>query len=209
MFVRLNILLLLLVYCSINSSHSQDMVANKNIPNYETITFGSGCFWCTEAIFKLVNGVIKAVPGYSGGDEPNPTYELICSGETDYAEVVQVTYDPTVITFKELLEIYWKTHDPTTINRQGADVGPQYRSVIFYHTEKQKEEAEFYMEELDKAGIWTKPIVTEISSFINFYQAEEYHTNFYKNNPANAYCNFVITPKVEKFKKVFSDHLIK
>ncbi len=209
MFVRLNILLLLLVYCSINSSHSQDMVVNKNIPSYETITLGSGCFWCTEAIFKLVKGVINAVPGYSGGNEPDPTYELICSGETGYAEVVQVTYDPTVITFKELLEIYWKTHDPTTINRQGADVGPQYRSVIFYHTEKQKEEAEFYMEELDKAGIWTKPIVTEISSFINFYQAEEYHTNFYKNNPANAYCNFVITPKVEKFKKVFSDHLIK
>ena len=209
MSVKLNILLLLLVYCSINSSHSQDMVANKNIPNYETITFGSGCFWCTEAIFKLVKGVIKAVPGYSGGDEPNPTYELICSGETDYAEVVQVTYDPTVITFKELLEIYLKTHDPTMINRQGADVGPQYRSVIFYHTEKQKKEDEFYMEELYKAGIWNKPIVTEISPFINFYQAEEYHTNFYKNNPANAYCNFVITPKVEKFKKVFSDHLIK
>jgi peptide-methionine (S)-S-oxide reductase len=185
------------------------MVVNKNIPGYETMTLGSGCFWCTEAIFKLVKGVINAVPGYSGDDKPDPTYELICSGETDYAEVVQITYDPVIISFKELLEIYWKTHDPTTINRQGADVGPQYRSVIFYHTEKQKEEAEFYMEELDKAGIWNKPIVTEISPFINFYQAEAYHTNFYKNNPANAYCNFVITPKVEKFKNVFSDHLIK
>ena len=209
MSVRLNILLLLLVYCSINSLHSQNMVVNKNIPSYETITLGSGCFWCTEAIFKLVNGVIKAVPGYSGGDEPDPTYELICSGETDYAEVVQITYDPVIISLKELLEIFWKTHNPTTINRQGADVGPQYRSVIFYHTEKQKEEAEFYKEKLDKAGIWTKAIVTEINPFINFYPAEEYHTNFYKNNPANAYCNFVITPKIEKFKEAFSDHLIK
>jgi len=185
------------------------MVTNKNVPNSETITFGSGCFWCTEAILELVKGVTVVVPGYSGGNEPDPTYELICSGETNYAEVVQITYDPAIVSFKELLEIYWKTHDPTTINRQGADVGPQYRSVIFYHTEKQKEEAEFYMEVLDKAGIWNKPIVTEISPYINFYKAEEYHTNFYMNNPANAYCNFVITPKVEKFKKVFSDHLIK
>ncbi len=182
---------------------------NNKTSNYEVVTFGSGCFWCTEAIFNLVEGVIKAIPGYSGGTEPNPGYELVCSGETRYAEVVQVTYDPEIIPFKDLLEIFWQTHDPTTLNRQGADVGPQYRSVIFYHTQKQKEEAEYYKDKLNKEGIWNKPIVTEISPFSKFYQAEPYHIDYYKNNPANGYCNYVITPKVEKFKKVFSERLIK
>ncbi|MCB2207608.1 MAG: peptide-methionine (S)-S-oxide reductase MsrA [Bacteroidetes bacterium] len=208
MRIQFNIWLLLIVSFLITNLNAQDMDNNKT-SKYEVVTFGSGCFWCTEAIFNLVEGVIKSVPGYSGGTEPKPSYELVCSGETRYAEVVQVTYDPEVIPFKALLEIFWQTHDPTTLNRQGADVGPQYRSVIFYHTKQQKEEAEYYKEQLNKEGIWKKPIVTEISPFTKFYQAEAYHLNYYENNPANGYCNYVITPKVEKFKKVFSDRLAK
>lgn len=205
---QLNILAFLIVLLLFTHLNAQNMDNNKT-KNYEIVTFGSGCFWCTEAIFNLVEGVIEAVPGYSGGTEPNPSYELVCSGETRYAEVVQVTYDPELIPFKDLLEIFWETHDPTTLNRQGADVGPQYRSVIFYHTQQQKEEALYYKEQLEKEGIWKKPIVTEISPFTKFYQAEPYHLNYYENNPANGYCNYVITPKVEKFKKVFSDMLTK
>jgi peptide-methionine (S)-S-oxide reductase len=205
---QLNILAFLIVLLLFTHLNAQNMDNNKT-KNYEIVTFGSGCFWCTEAIFNLVEGVIEAVPGYSGGTEPNPSYELVCSGETRYAEVVQVTYDPELIPFKDLLEIFWETHDPTTLNRQGADVGPQYRSVIFYHTQQQKEEALYYKEQLEKEGIWKKPIVTEISPFTKFYQAEPYHLNYYENNPSNGYCNYVITPKVEKFKKVFSDKLTK
>jgi len=208
MRTQLNILVFLIVLLLFTHLNAQNMDNNKT-KNYEIVTFGSGCFWCTEAIFNLLEGVIKAVPGYSGGTEPNPSYELVCSGETGYAEVVQVTYDPELIPFKDLLEIFWETHDPTTLNRQGADVGPQYRSVIFYHTQQQKEEALYYKEQLEKEGIWKKPIVTEISPFTKFYQAEPYHLNYYENNPANGYCNYVITPKVEKFKKVFSDKLTK
>lgn len=184
--------------------------AEKNMNNddkYLKITFGSGCFWCTEAIFERVNGVVDVTSGYSGGDEPNPTYELVCSGSTKYAEVTQITYDPSVISFQKLLEIFWQTHDPTTPNRQGADVGPQYRSVIFYHSNQQKEEAEFFKTELDKEKIWPKPIVTEISPFKSFYAAEEKHQDFYDRNPAYGYCNFVITPKIKKFEKVFADQL--
>jgi len=208
MRIQLNIWLLLIVSFLITNLHAQDMDNNKT-SKYEVVTFGSGCFWCTEAIFNLTDGVIKAIPGYSGGTEPNPSYELVCSGETRYAEVVQVTYDTEIIAFKDLLEIFWQTHDPTTLNRQGADVGPQYRSVIFYHTQKQKEEAEYYKRKLNNEGILPKPIVTEISPFTKFYQAEDYHMNYYENNPANGYCNYVITPKVEKFKKIFSDKLKK
>lgn len=208
MRLQLNISVFLFVTFLILNLQAQEMNNNKE-SKYEVVTFGTGCFWCTEAIFNLVDGVIKAVPGYSGGTEPNPTYELVCSGETMYAEVVQVTYDPEVIPYKALLEIFWETHDPTTLNRQGADVGPQYRSVIFYHSQQQKEEAEYFKEKLNKEGIWKKPIVTEISPFTKFYQAEPYHVNYYQNNPSNGYCNYVITPKVEKFKKVFSDRLAK
>ena len=204
----INIWLFLFVFVSLNHSYAQNMDTNKGIEkSFEMVTFCSGCFWCTEAIFNLVNGVEKAIPGYSGGIELNPTYELVCSGTTKYAEVIQVTFDPEIITFKELLEIFWQTHDPTTLNRQGADVGPQYRSVIFYHTQKQKEEAKYYKDILNKEGIWKKPIVTEISPFVKFYQAEDYHINYYENNQANGYCNYVITPKIEKFKKVFSDKI--
>lgn len=170
-------------------------------------TFGSGCFWCTEAVFELVKGVVKVESGYSGGTVPNPTYEAVCTGLTGHAEVVQVYFDPTIISFTQLLEIFWKTHDPTTLNRQGADVGTQYRSVIFYHDEEQRKLAEEYKKKLNEAKIWNNPIVTEISPFKKFYKAEDYHQNYYSKNPYQGYCSFVITPKIEKLKKVFQDKL--
>lgn len=185
-------------------SNAQDMNDKQN-----TATFGSGCFWCTEAIFNRLDGVISVSSGYAGGEEPNPTYELICSGESGYAEVIQVVFDPSIIAYKELLEVFWQTHDPTTLNRQGADVGTQYRSVIFYHNNLQKEKATHFRDELQKAKIWKNPIVTEISPLQDFYPAEKYHQDFYENNPNQAYCNFVITPKIEKFEKVFSEKLKK
>lgn len=170
-------------------------------------TFGSGCFWCSEAIFERVKGVTSVTSGYTGGSIPNPTYEAVCSGKTGHAEVIQITYDPKIISFDELLEIFWKTHDPTTLNRQGADVGTQYRSVIFYNDDDQKKKAENYKLELNKAGIWRDPIVTEISPLKKFYPAEKYHQDYYEQNPNQGYCSFVITPKIEKFEKVFKDKL--
>ncbi len=174
---------------------------------WEEATFGSGCFWCSEAIFSRLKGVEEVIPGYAGGTTAKPTYEEVCTGETGHAEVIRIKYDPTLISYQELLEVFWKTHDPTTLNRQGADVGTQYRSVIFYHNEKQKMLAEHYKQKLEEAKIWDKPIVTEISPLTNFYPAEAYHKNYYENHPAQGYCNFVITPKVEKFEKIFKDKL--
>lgn len=170
-------------------------------------TFGAGCFWCTEAVFQRLKGVEKVVPGYSGGRRENPTYDQVCSGATGHAEVVQVTYEPEVISFEVLLEVFWKTHDPTTLNRQGADVGTQYRSVIFYHDDQQKELAEKYKNKLNEEKVFDNPIVTEISPIENFYDAEKTHQDYYNNNPAQPYCSFVITPKVEKLKKVFAEKL--
>ena len=175
----------------------------------EKATFGSGCFWCSEAIFARVEGVVDAVPGYSGGTEPNPTYEMVCSGTTRYAEVTQVTYDPEIVSYEDLLKIFFETHDPTTLNRQGADVGPQYRSVIFYHSPEQREKALEIKEKLNEAGIWKSPVVTEITAFDKFYKAEDYHNDFYENNPNYGYCRVVITPKIEKFEKVFKQYLKK
>lgn len=175
----------------------------------EKATFGSGCFWCTEAIFENLNGVHSVVSGYAGGHVINPTYEEVCTGTTGHAEVTQITYDASIISYDELLEVFWKTHDPTTLNRQGNDVGPHYRSVIFYHNDEQKQVAEKYKTELDKSGAWDKPIVTEISPFTKFYPAEDYHQEYYENNPNQGYCAFVIAPKLEKFKKVFKDKLKK
>lgn len=172
-------------------------------------TFGSGCFWCTEAVFQNVDGVEKVESGYSGGRVKNPTYKEVCSGLTGHAEVIQVTYDPAKVTYDELLEIFWKTHDPTTLNRQGADVGTQYRSVIFYHTDEQKTLAEEYKKKLDQSGAFDQPIVTEISPYTAFYKAEDYHQNYYNLNGSAPYCTYVIQPKVEKFKKVFKDKLKK
>ena len=170
-------------------------------------TFGNGCFWCTEAIFLRLKGVKSVMPGYSGGHVENPTYEEVCTGETGHAEAIQILYDPEVLSYDALLEVFWKTHDPTTKNRQGNDVGPQYRSIIFYHSSEQKRLAEAYKAKLDKEGIWKKPIVTEIEPFTRFWPAEDYHRNYYENNPSKGYCRVVITPKIEKFEKIFSDRL--
>lgn len=175
----------------------------------ETATFGAGCFWCTEAVFQRVKGVEKVASGYMGGTTKNPTYKDICTGLTGHAEVIQVKFDPTVVTFAELLEVFWKTHDPTTLNRQGADEGTQYRSVVFFHSAAQKEEAELYKKKLDDAGIFEDKIVTEISPASEFYVAEDYHQNYFNDNPRQGYCRLVITPKIEKFEKVFKDKLKK
>lgn len=175
----------------------------------EIATFGNGCFWCTEAIFQDLKGVSKVVSGYMGGHTQNPTYKEVCSGDTGHAEVLQITFDPASITYDELLEVFWKTHDPTTLNRQGNDVGTQYRSAVFFHNEVQQKLASDYKAKLDTSGAWNDPIVTEITEASTFYPAEDYHQDYFNLNGSQPYCNFVIRPKVEKFKKVFADKLKK
>jgi peptide-methionine (S)-S-oxide reductase len=170
-------------------------------------TFGSGCFWCTEAIFQQINGVVKVISGYAGGKVKNPTYKEVCSGLTGHAEVIQLTYDPAKIAYEDLLEIFWLTHDPTTLNRQGADIGSQYRSVIFYHTDNQRELALQYKDKLDQSGIFNKPIITEISPISEFYVAELYHQDYFNQNGSAPYCSAVIQPKLDKFRKAFQDKL--
>ena len=190
-----------------NISKDMTTTTNGSTTNTDTATFGTGCFWCTEAIFQELDGVIKSTSGYSGGHVANPSYKDVCTGTTGHAEVIQVVYDPKKISYDELLEVFWKTHDPTTLNRQGNDVGTQYRSVIFYRNAEQKEKAEKYKAELDKSGAFDNPIVTEISPFTNFYAAEDYHQDYYNQNGSQPYCTFVIRPKVEKFQKVFKSKL--
>jgi peptide-methionine (S)-S-oxide reductase len=176
--------------------------------NFELATLGTGCFWCTEAVFDTLKGVESVFPGYSGGHVVNPTYEQICEKTTGHAEVVQIKFDPTVISFEELLEVFWRTHNPTTPNRQGNDVGPQYRSAIFYHDDNQKLIAEKSMKEADASDLWPDPIVTEMNQFEKFYQAEDYHKDYLARvGDRNPYCTFVVKPKVEKFKKEFKDKL--
>ncbi len=185
---------------------------NEPIPaglKTDTATFGEGCFWCTEAFFQRLDGVLKVVSGYGGGHVENPSYEEVCDKTTGHAELARIIYDPSKITYDELLEVFWKTHDPTTMNQQGNDVGPQYRSVIFYHNTEQQKKAEHYKEVLDKSGAWDKPIVTAIEPFKNFYPAENYHQNYYNDNQGQGYCRFVIRPKLEKFEKVFKNKLKK
>lgn len=204
------ILLTTLLACnSGNAVTKNEILMENNNSGLETATFGSGCFWCTEAIFQRVKGVRTVVSGYSGGARPNPTYEQVSSGASGHAEVIQITFNPEEVTFEALLEIFWKTHDPTTLNRQGADVGTQYRSVVFYHNEAQKAAAETIKAELNASGAWNNPIVTEISELKAFYKAESYHQNYFNNNKNAAYCNFVIVPKLEQFEKVFKDRLVK
>lgn len=180
------------------------MPDNKNL---ETATFANGCFWCTEAVFQQLEGVEKVSSGYTGGHVINPTYEQVCNKGTGHAECLQIEYDPSKITFDELLEVFWGTHDPTTLNRQGNDIGPQYRTAIFYHNEEQKEKAEKYKEQLNKSGAFDTPIVTTIEPFTVFYPAENYHSNYYLNHPSQSYCYYVIKPKMDKLKKVFSHKL--
>ena len=174
----------------------------------ETATFGTGCFWCTEAIFKELNGVISVMPGYSGGHTVSPTYKEVCSGVTGHADCTQIVFDPSKISYDELLEVFFQVHDPTSLNRQGGDVGTQYRSIIFYHNDDQKRLADKYKTELDRSGAWDKPIVTEIAPLEKFYPAENYHHDYYEyNKDKNPYCAVVVRPKLEKFRKVFKGKL--
>lgn len=170
-------------------------------------TFGAGCFWCIEACFQDLKGVISVVPGYAGGHKDKPTYKEVCSGQTGHAEVAQVVFDPSVITYNELLEAFWFVHDPTQLNRQGNDIGTQYRSVIFYHNDAQKLAALKYLQKLDAEKVWDAPIVTQIVEINHYFEAENYHHNYFENNPGNPYCQSVVRPKVEKFRKVFADKL--
>ncbi len=170
-------------------------------------TLAGGCFWCLEAAFDELNGVEDVVSGYAGGDVPHPTYEQVCTGETGHAEAVQVTFDPDMLSFRDLLRVFFSLHDPTTLNRQGADVGTQYRSAIFYHDETQRAEAEQIIRELNSAGVWDRPIVTEVTAFTNFYPAEDYHQQYFARNPWQPYCQGVVAPKVAKFRKQFMERL--
>lgn len=202
-------LLISLTACnkSKDNNNFKDQEIMETTTKLDTAIFGSGCFWCSEAIFERVKGVHKVVSGYAGGVAKNPSYEQVCTGKTGHAEVCQIIFDSSIVSFADLLKIFWKTHDPTTLNRQGADEGTQYRSVIFYHSDEQKKIAEHYKVELDNSGAWGDPIVTEISPFTKFYSAEAYHQNYFANNPTQGYCSFVIAPKVEKFEKVFKEKL--
>ena len=191
----------------ISGSLNVDLPAQPKSKSMDRITLGGGCFWCTEAIFNELNGVISVISGYSGGDIVNPSYKEICTGRTGHAEVVEVEFDPAIISFADLLEVFFATHDPTTLNRQGADVGTQYRSVIFYHNQNQKEIAESVIDGLNRENIYGKPVVTELSPWKNFFRAENDHQNYFSNNPNQAYCRFVIIPKVEKFRKIFREKL--
>jgi peptide-methionine (S)-S-oxide reductase len=187
---------------AMSTEGKEDTAANERVA-----TFGAGCFWCVEAVFKELRGVTSVTSGFSGGHVENPTYKQVCAGATGHAEVAQVRYDPEQVRYEDLLEVFWKTHDPTTRNRQGADVGTMYRSAIFYHDEQQREAAERIKKELDASGAFAAPIVTEIVPFEAFYAAEDYHQDFFELNPDQPYCRAVVGPKVEKFRKVFEDRL--
>jgi peptide-methionine (S)-S-oxide reductase len=173
----------------------------------EKATFGGGCFWCLEAVFEQLRGVTRVESGYAGGQSPNPTYRQVCNGDTGHAEVVQVTFDPAVLSYRDVLDVFFATHDPTTLNRQGPDEGTQYRSAIFYHSPQQKETAERRIAELNAEGVFDTPIVTEVVPFTQFYKAEDYHQGYYRQNPGQGYCRVVISPKLAKFRKQFADRL--
>lgn len=208
-FLTGSILMSIVVFAQKNhSTKSQIMTENTNL-KMDTATFGTGCFWCTEAIFQQVEGVSKVISGYSGGQVDNPTYKQVCTGTTGHAECLNIVYDPSKVTFDELLEIFWQVHDPTTLNRQGNDIGTQYRSVVFYHNDEQKILVEKYKDALNKSGAWDNPVITTLEPYIKFYPAEDYHQNYYNNNTGEGYCQFVIRPKVEKFEKVFKSKLKK
>ena len=201
-----------LVSCSQTTSDEQMKPLNKeksekNMNTLELVTLAGGCFWCVEAIYQDVIGIEKVVSGYMGGATKNPTYKDICTGRTGHAEVVQISYDPSQISYEEILNIFWHTHNPTTLNRQGNDVGTQYRSAIFYHNAKQKELAERSKKEINQTDLWANPIVTEIAKASTFYSAEAYHQDYFKTNPNQGYCQAVIEPKVAKFRKNFKDKL--
>lgn len=173
----------------------------------DTITLGAGCFWCVEAVFTELKGVLQVESGYSNGHVKNPSYKEVCTGTTGHAEVARIVFNPDEISVDEILEVFWMTHDPTTLNRQGADVGTQYRSGVYYHNEEQKQKAIMYKNRLNESGVFDAPIVTEIVAVNNYYKAEDYHQNYFANNPEQGYCSYVIKPKLEKFRKIFADRL--
>ncbi len=195
---------------AVNTPH-KDMVMpfEKATVEKDTATFASGCFWCVEAKFSQLEGVLKVTSGYTGGHVKNPNYKKVLTGTTGHAEACNIIYDPSVISYDELLEAFFLSHDPTQLNRQGNDIGTQYRSAIFYHNDSQKEKAEYYIDKLTKQLIYSKPIVTEVEPFTKFYVAEDYHQEYYKNNPDQSYCRFVIQPELERFKEIFKDKLKK
>lgn len=206
------LLLTLVIACAGNASNIDqpgDETTMDTNNKLDTATLGAGCFWCVEAIFQNLEGVHSVFAGYTGGRTKNPTYKEVCNGNTGHVEVAQITYDPAKVSFEEILKVFWKTHDPTTLNRQGADVGEQYRSVIYYHNEAQKAAAEKSRAEMDASGYYDNPIVTAIEPLDIFYKAEDYHQDYFKYNPNQPYCQMVIQPKVEKFKKEFKDQLKK
>ncbi|MCE2486578.1 MAG: peptide-methionine (S)-S-oxide reductase MsrA [Desulfurellaceae bacterium] len=186
-----------------DTEHSQP----SSQQNREIATLGGGCFWCLEAVYVELEGVDQVVSGYSGGEVPDPSYEAVCAGTTGHAEVVQVTYDPSVISFQDILQVFFAIHDPTTLNRQGADVGTQYRSAIYYHTPAQAEISAAVIRELETAGVWDGKIVTEVTPAETFYPAEDYHQDFFAQNPYQPYCQYVVAPKVLKLRKAFTDKL--
>lgn len=207
MHTHLNKVFFLMIILSINFLMTFNVKGQKMEKQMEKATLGGGCFWCLEAIYQRVKGVQSVISGYAGGQVENPTYEQVCSNTTGHAEVVQITFDPGIISYKDILNIFWQIHDPTQLNRQGNDVGTQYRSVIFYHNEDQKQKAIVYKRNLEQAGIYKNPIVTEIVPLTNFYVAEKYHQNYFNNNPTQVYCQLVISPKLKKFKKSFTEYL--
>ena len=197
------LLVFLPFYNCLGHSNNELISTNMKNENLETIYFGAGCFWCVEAIFQQVKGVVEVTPGYCGGDSKNPTYNEVCSGKTGHVEVAKVVYNPNEVNLSHLLDVFWKTHDPTTLNRQGNDVGTQYRSAIFYNELSQKSKILKFKEELNLKKIWDKPVVTEIEKIDVFYVAENYHHNYYNNNKSQGYCQFVIQPKIDKYKNIF------
>ncbi len=214
--VHLVVYIMFIMYSFIRGYDVKDVTNNNILNTYymsdnklDTITLGAGCFWCVETIFEQLKGVQSVQSGYSGGIAENPTYKDVCTGETGHAEVCQIVFDPLIIPFEEILEVFWSIHDPTTMNRQGADVGTQYRSVIFYHTDEQRRIAEASKKKWNESGIFTNQIVTEIQPFSKFYNAEDYHQDYYNLNQSAPYCSFIISPKVEKFRKSFKEYLKK
>lgn len=183
------------------------MINQKEESKHEVSTLGGGCFWCTEAVFLEIKGIIDVVPGYSGGHVKDPTYEQVITGKTGHAEVIQVTFNPEIVTFKEILEIFFVMHDPTTLNREGVDIGPQYRSIIFYYSDEQKRIAETYIEELNHKKVYKQPIVTQLEPFKEFYKAEDYHKNYYERNKQQGYSRYVIAPKLDKIEKKFKQKI--
>jgi peptide-methionine (S)-S-oxide reductase len=175
--------------------------------DHETATLGGGCFWCLEAVYKDLKGVDRVVSGYAGGQDENPTYEQVCGGRTGHAEVVQITYDPAVVSYRDLLDVFFTIHDPTTPDQQGADIGPQYRSIILYHSPEQKADAERAIAEQGEKGVWEAPVVTEVVPLQKFWPGEDYHQDYFENNPRQRYCQIVIEPKVAKFRKQFLERL--